>query len=186
MDKERTLVLIKPDGVKRGLIGEITGRIEKTGLKVIGMKMVQIGDEIADEHYQVTEEWARGVWEKAKKSFESQGMKFEHDDHIEYGKKIQRWNKEFLKEGPVLAVVAEGPHCIEVVRKLVGPTNPLSAPPGTIRGDFLFESAALANVHGRSLRNLVHASGTAEEAKREINLWFAPEELHSYKNLHDD
>lgn len=180
MSGERTLVVIKPDGVSRGLVGEIVSRIERTRLKLCGMKMVWPDDKIAGEHYQVSEEWARGVYEKAKTSFESQGKKFEHDDHISYGKMIQKWNQDFLKEGPVVAMIWQGPHAIEIVRKLVGSTDPSKAPPGTIRGDFLFESASLANEAGRSLRNLIHASGSVDEAEREINLWFSEHEVHEY------
>src|SRR3989338_9188137 len=96
---EKTLVLIKPDGVSRGIIGEIIMRVERTGLRVCGMKMVHADDEIANNHYQATEEWSKGVFDKAKASFESQGKKFEHKDHLTYGKMIQEWNKDFLKEG---------------------------------------------------------------------------------------
>ncbi len=173
--KERTLVLIKPDGVSRGLIGEIIHRIERTGLRANAMKMLVADEKLAEEHYQVSDEWARGVFEKAQASFASQGKKFEHKNHFRYGEMIQRWNKDFLQEGPVVAVVFSGPHAVEIVRKIVGPTDPSKAPPGTIRGDFLFESAALANESGRSLRNLIHASGNSAEAEREIKLWFGGE-----------
>ena len=169
---ERTLVLVKPDGVKRGLIGEIIMRIERTGLKVAALKMTAANQKILDEHYQTSEEWARGVFEKAKTSFESQGKNFAHSDHMKYGNLIQKWNKDFLKEGPIVAIVFEGPHSVDIVRKIVGATDPHKAQPGTIRGDFLFESVSMANEQNRSVRNLVHASGTMDEAEREIKLWF--------------
>lgn len=172
MINEKSLVLVKPDGVSRGLMGEIILRIERTGLKIIDMKLTKATDDIAKEHYQATEEWSVGVFEKAKKSFEEQGGKFEHTDPIAYGEEIQSWNRAFLKEGPILAIVVEGPHAVQIIRKIVGPTDPSKALPGTIRGDFLFESTALANERGRSLRNLIHASGSVEEADREIKLWF--------------
>lgn len=174
---EVTLVLVKPDGVARGLTGEIIRRIERTGLRIVGLKMRHVDAKIADEHYQVTDEWARGVYEKAKTSFESQGKKFDHADYKKYGGMIQQWNKDFLMEGPVVAIVFEGPHAVEIVRKIVGSTDPSKSPPGTIRGDFLFESASMANENNRSLRNLVHASGTTAEAKREIALWFEKDEI---------
>lgn len=177
MDKERSLVLVKPDGVSRGLMGEVIKRIEQTGLKIIGAKMTRVGDDIAGKHYQATDEWSRGVFDKAKVSFEEQGKEFPHTDYVAYGEQIQRWNREFLKEGRVLALVVEGHHAIQIIRKIVGPTDPSKAPPGTIRGDFLFESAALANECGRSLRNLIHASGTVDEAEREIALWFGEGEV---------
>src|SRR3989344_5378851 len=179
MNDERTLVLVKPDGVVRGLIGEIIMRIERTGLRVIGLKMVLADDNIAENHYQVTEEWARGVFEKSKSSFESLGKIFPHKDHLEYGKKIQKWNKDFLIEGPVVAIIFEGAHAVSIVRKLVGATDPSKAMPGTIRGDFLVESASMANERGRSLRNLVHASGEVDEALREIKLWFKDDEIQT-------
>jgi len=175
---ERSLVLVKPDGVSRGLLGEIISRIERTGLRVVGMKMVKADDKIAENHYQSTEEWAQGVFDKAKASFESQGKEFKHTDPAEYGRMIQKWNVNFLKEGPVLAFVVQGNHAILTVRRLAGPTDPSKAPPGTIRGDFLVESAAMANEEGRSLRNLIHASGNVEEAEREIKLWFDDSEIH--------
>ena len=175
MVDEKSLVLVKPDGVSRGLMGEVISRIERTGLKIVGMKLTTANEEIAGEHYQATEEWSKGVFEKAKVSFEEQGKKFEHKDHKKYGELIQSWNREFLQEGPVLALIVEGPHAIQIVRKIVGPTDPSKAPPGTIRGDFLFESASLANEQGRSLRNLIHASGSVDEAEREIKLWFDEE-----------
>lgn len=96
MVEERSLVLVKPDGVARGLIGEIVLRIERTGLKIGGMKMVSASDDIAENHYQVSEEWSKGVFEKAKVSFESQGKEFPHTDYVEYGKLIQKWNQGFF------------------------------------------------------------------------------------------
>ncbi len=169
---ENTLVLVKPDGVSRGLIGEIIRRVERTGLRGAALKLAVANQKILDEHYQVSEEWARGVFEKAKTSFESQGKKFIHNDHMKYGDMIQKWNKDFLKEGPIVAIVFEGHHSVDIVRKIVGATDPQKAQPGTIRGDFLFESVSTANEQNRSVRNLVHASGTREEAEREIKLWF--------------
>ena len=178
MEKEKTLVLVKPDGVSRGLMGEVVRRIERTGLKIVGVKMKKADRNIAEDHYQVSEEWAKGVFDKAKVSFEEHGKEFLHTDFMAYGRQIQSWNKEFLQEGRVLALVVEGPHAIQIIRKIVGPTDPSKAPPGTIRGDFLFESAALANEGGRSLRNLIHASGSVGEAEREIKLWFDEGEVY--------
>jgi len=153
-------------------MGEIILRIERTGLEITNMKLTLPNESVIDQHYLLTEEWAKGVFDKAKVSFESQGKEFSHTDHMQYGKQIQDWNKKFLKEGKILSMVIEGHHAIEIIRKIVGPTNPKTAPPGTIRGDYLFESTALANEQNRTLRNLIHASGSVEEAEREINLWF--------------
>ena len=172
MIREKSLVLIKPDGVSRRLIGEIIARIEKTGLDIVDMKMAEADWELAGNHYEITDEWCKGVFDKAKDSFESQGKEFPHSDYKEYGKMIQNWNMDFITEGRVLAMIIEGPHAVSVIRKIVGATDPSKAVPGTIRGDLLYESAALANEAGRSLRNLIHASGSVEEAEREIGLWF--------------
>ena len=184
--KEKTLVLIKPDGVFRGLIGKIINRFEEAGLKITGMKMVWVDEAFAREHYKLDEEWAKNVFEKTKTTNEKQGKKFPYKDHMEFGGLIQKWNMDFLREGPVVAIVFQGPHSIEIVRKIVGSTEPRQAVPGTIRGDFAsFESYEIANTKGRVLRNLIHASDSRENAEREIKLWFADKEIHSYKNVHD-
>lgn len=179
---ERTLVLIKPDGVARNLIGEIINRFEKIGLKIIGMKMVWADEALAKKHYVLDETWARNVFEKTKKTRETEGSPFPYKDHMEYGGMIQKWNSDFLQEGPVVAIVMEGPHVIEIVRKMVGSTEPRQATPGTIRGDYaMTESYTLANTKGRVLRNLIHASDSVETAEREIFTWFSKQEIHSYK-----
>lgn len=178
---ERTLVLIKPDGVVRSLAGKIISRFEETGLKIIGMKMVWADETLAKKHYQLDEVWARNVFEKTKKTKEAEGQPFPYKDHMEYGGMIQSWNSKFLQEGPVIAIVLEGPHAIEIVRKMVGSTEPRQASPGTIRGDYaMTESYALANDKSRVLRNLIHASDSIETANREIAIWFEKNEIHSY------
>ncbi len=179
---EQTLVLIKPDGVSRSLIGRIISRFEDTGLKIIAMKMIWADEKLAENHYFLDSEWAKNVYEKTKKTREAAGEPFPFKDPIAYGKLIQSWNKNFLKEGPIIAAVIEGPHAIELVRKMVGSTEPRQAAPGTIRGDFAaIESYALANDKERVLRNLIHASDAPESAEREIALWFQKHEIHSYK-----
>ncbi|MBX4211907.1 nucleoside-diphosphate kinase [Candidatus Pacearchaeota archaeon] len=184
--QERTLILIKPDGVVRGLIGRIIGRFEETGLKIVGMKMAWADEKLAKSHYYLDENWAKNVFEKTKSTHEKEGRQFNFKDHMEYGGMIQKWNMNFLREGPVIAAVIEGPHAIEIVRKMIGNTEPKQASPGTIRGDFAMrESYEVANTKQRVLRNLAHASDSPETANREISLWFKPEELHSYKTLHD-
>jgi nucleoside-diphosphate kinase len=177
MVKEKSLVLIKPDGVERSLMGEVIMRIERTGLKIVGMKMVKADDERAGKHYEATEEWSKAVFEKAKTSYEEHGKAFPFGDAMEYGRSIQKANARYLVEGRVLAMVVEGSHAIQIIRKIVGATDPSKAAPGTIRGDFLFESVSLANESNRSVRNLMHASGSVEEADREISLWFGEGEL---------
>lgn len=178
--KERTLVLIKPDGVKRSISGKIISRFENSGLKIIAMKMIWIDEELAKNHYFLDENWAKEVYKKTKAGYEKEGKEFPYKDHMEIGQTIQSWNMKFLMEGPVIAIVLEGPHAIELVRKLIGSTEPRSSTPGTIRSDFAsVESYAIADNKKRVMRNLTHASDSEETAKREIALWFSPEELHS-------
>ena len=184
---ERTLVLIKPDGVKRSISGKIISRFEDSGLKIIAMKMFWVDEKFAQEHYKLDEEWAKSVFHKTKTTREGQGNPFPFKDHMEYGKMIQRWNMDFLKEGPVIAIVLQGPHAIEIVRKIAGSTEPRQAAPGTIRSDFAsIESYAVANDSERVLRNLIHASDSLETAKREIALWFSKDELHSDYETSDE
>jgi nucleoside-diphosphate kinase len=178
---QQTLVLIKPDGVQRKLVGEVIKRFENMGLKIIGMKMVWANENIAKEHYYLDEEWAKNVFEKTKASYEKEGKELKEKTPKEMGEKIQSYLTNFLKEGPVLAMVLEGPHSIELVRKVVGSTEPRSATPGTIRSDFAStESYSMADKDERALRNLIHASDSEETAKKEIGIWFSVNEIHDY------
>ena len=179
---EQSLILLKPDTVQRSLIGKIISRFEDAGLKIVGMKMVQPDKEIAGKHYILDEEWAKKLFNRTKESYEKEGKKLEYRDHLHLGNDIRERNMTFLQEGPVVALVIEGPHAIELVRKMLGHTEPRQAVPGTIRGDFAsIDSYATADVKKRPLRNLVHASDSVANAKREIDLWFAKDEVHSYK-----
>ncbi len=186
MTIEKTLVLLKPDAVKRSLAGRIISRFEETGLKIVGIKMVQASQDLAKNHYFLDEEWAKNVFAKTKASYEKDKKKMKYKDHMELGKTIQSWNMKFLMEGPVIAMVLEAPHAVELARKLIGSTEPRSAAPGTIRGDLAStESYPLADANSRVLRNIAHASDSVENADREIALWFSQKELHSYKTLND-
>ena len=151
---EKSLVIIKPDGVERGLVGEILKRFENAGLKIVGMKMVWIDKKFAEKHYEA---------HKAKPFFKEL--------------------VEFITEGPVVAFVVEGVHAVENVRRLVGATSPNEAAPGTIRGDFAHISMAYASKKGLGGKNVIHASGSKQEADAEIKLWFKKEELHSYTTV---
>ena len=181
---EHTLILVKHDGVLKGLVGEILKRFEQTGLKIVGLKMVHADEHLAGNHYVVTKEWAEALAEKTKKSYAEKGITLKETPQ-QIAERVQRMNKQFLQEGPIVAIVLEGPHAIDLGRKIVGSTEPRQALPGTIRGDFSLDSYAVSDKKGRSVRNLVHASGTTAEADREINLWFTKSELHSYAGLHD-
>lgn len=179
---EKTLVLIKHDGVARSLVGKIISRFEDTGLKIAAMKMLRADENIAKNHYILDENWAKNLFEKNKASAEKENRKMKYKDHMEMGKAIQSMNSIFLREGPIIALVLEGPHAIEIVRKMVGATEPRQSPPGTIRGDFaMIESYQLSDSKNRVLRNLIHASDSKETADREIKLWFNQQEIHSYK-----
>lgn len=185
--KEQTLVLLKPDTIKRGLIGKIITRFEDAGLKIIGMKMIWADEELAKTHYALDEVWAKNVYDKTLAVYKKEGKQMEYKDHMEFGKTIQKWNMEFLREGPVIAIALEAPHAVELVRKMVGSTEPRQAIPGTIRSDFAsVESYVIANSKNRVIRNLIHASDSPENGKREVSLWFAINEIHSgYKTLNE-
>ena len=179
---EKTLILLKHDAVYRGLVGKITSRFEDIGLKIIAMKMILPDEKLAQNHYFLDEEWAKNVYNKTKAGYEKDKKTFPYKDHMELGKQIQSWNMKFLREGPVIAMVLEGPHAIEIVRKVVGSTEPKSSPPGTIRGDYaMTESYTVADAKARVLRNLIHASDSPKSADREIALWFTNKEVLSYK-----
>lgn len=188
--EERTFMLVKPDGVKRGLVGECVRRIEQRGLKVIALKMVRATEEHAREHYPGTDTWLRGMGEKTLETYAKYGEDAEKElgtkDPLEIGKKVYQWNTEFLTSGPVIAIVISGIHAIDMVRKIVGKTIPAFAEMGTIRGDFSVDSPVLANAGKRAIHNLVHASGDPKEADHEIEHWFSPEEIHDYKRAEED
>lgn len=181
---EKTLVLLKPDAVQRGLVGEIITRFERCGLKIIAMKMVYASKEMAGEHYADDEEWLRSVGTKTKSSYEKKGIKLEKTE-LEIGQMIRQQLMDFISMSPIVALVIEGHNAVAHVRKVVGPTAPADAPPGTIRGDYAFETYQMADTLGRPLQNLIHASGAVDEAKREIAVWFKPEELHAWSRIED-
>lgn len=188
---ERTVVLIKPDGVKRGLIGEIVARFERSGLKVTGMKMVWVDKEFSKKHYPVQRrEWIKSIGERALADFTEYGI--DPKDHLKsldprkVGAQMADWLVQMLSSGPVVAMVIEGHSAIKVVRKMVGHTFGEKAQPGTIRGDFQSAPGYLGFVVKSAAKNLVHASGNPEEAKFEINLWFKKNEIHEYKRVDED
>lgn len=188
--QERTVIIIKPDAVVRGLIGEIIARFEKRGLKVIALKMVWPTREHAYKHYSGSEKWLRGMGQKTIDAFREYGMDVKKhmgtDDALKIGKLVQKWNVNYLSMAPVVAMILKGMHAISTVRKLVGHTLPILAQPGTIRGDFSVDTNTAANLDQRAIRNIVHASGDAKEAEHEIEHWFSPEEITDYKRADED
>lgn len=179
---ERTLVIIKPDGVQRTLIGEIIKRYERMGLKLTALKLALPTPEKAKEHYMVGgEEWLENVGKKAQEAYEKKGMKSPFATPRENGIAILESNAKYMASGPVVAMIWQGAHAVEVVRKVTGGTEPRSSDVGTIRGDFVIDSYQMADADGRSIRNLIHASGNTEEAEKEIPIWFKPEEIIKYR-----
>ncbi|MEX1051926.1 MAG: nucleoside-diphosphate kinase [Patescibacteria group bacterium] len=160
MNVERTLVLIKPDGVERGIAGQIITRFEQAGLKIVGLKLAMVDEDFAKKHY--TDDIAKRRGEHVRKNM-----------------------VDMLASGPIIAMVLEGIEAIALVRKMVGATEPKAAEPGTIRGDFAHVSYAYSDAHNIGVKNVVHASSSPEDAAGEISLWFAVADLHSYSSVHD-
>lgn len=181
---ERTLAIVKPDGVQRNLVGEILGRFEKVGLKIVAMKMVWTDEELVGQHYSDDENYLTSVGEKALENAKSKGVEMK-ETALEIGQRVRESNMKYISTGPVVACVLEGNTAVETVRNLVGGTNPLSADVGSIRGDLTIDDFIQADSESRSVRNLMHASGDTEEADREIALWFDDSELHEYQNVMD-
>jgi nucleoside-diphosphate kinase len=169
--EEETLILIKPDGVQRNLIGEILSRFERAGLQITGLKMVKATEEQADAHYLLSEEWIKNIALKTRESFAKKGITLQETD-IQIATRIQKWLKNLLLSGPIVAAVLRGNCAVEIARKIVGSTEPKAAAPGTIRGDYSIDSYDLADSENRAICNLVHASSSIEEAQREIAIWF--------------
>ena len=153
---EKTLVLIKPDGVQRGISGEIIQRFEKVGLKIVALKMIHVDKEFARSHY---------------------------EEHVD--KKFYPGLESLITMGPVIAIVLEGIGSIELVRKMVGATEPKSAAPGTIRGDYAHVSYGYADDKGISIKNVIHASANKSDADKEVKLWFEDSEIYDYEVVHD-
>lgn len=187
---QRSLVLMKPDAVQRGVVGEILHRFERAGLKVIGAKMVQADRSKAMKHYMKDEEWQTKVGGFNIKDCVEYGLDpvavFGTDDPLEIGKQVNEWLYDLFALGPVFAFVFEGPQAVAKIRTLVGSTFPDTAPPGTIRGDFGLDSGFSSLKRKRATMNLIHASGIPEEAEEEIKIWFDKDELMEYKRVHED
>jgi nucleoside-diphosphate kinase len=185
---ERTLFMVKPDGVKRGLVGECIKRVEKVGLKVTAIKMVKPTRDQADRHYpneKDDKEWFVSVAEKAKKGYKEKGLKWEFND-MEYAREIKSFLVDYLTSGPVVAMVVEGPDAISMVRKITGATEPRQSQPGTIRGDYTIDSYKMANEMKRPIKNIIHASSSQKDAEKEIKVWFKEEEITGFRRVDQD
>lgn len=177
---ERTLVIIKPDGVQRSLIGDIVQRFERVGLKLAGLKMAVPEKDQIEKHYTLNPGWKKSVGEKSIESYIKKGETPPSDDPIEVADKVLSSLSKYMTSGPVIIMIWQGAHSVELVRKLVGGTEPLTSDVGTIRGDYVLDSYSMANGDSRAVRNLVHASGSVKEAEDEIAHWFVEKEIIKY------
>lgn len=182
---ERTLVIIKPDGIQRNLIGEVIQRYERVGLKLVGIKMVVPTQDMVEAHYTLDPEWKKKTGEKNLQAYRDKGLTPPHNDPIKQSDMILMKLKKYFASGPVIPMVWQGAHAVSVVRKITGGTEPVLSDVGTIRGDYVIDSYKLADDDVRAIRNIVHASGSVKEAEMEIDYWFKKEELVDYRLLVD-
>lgn len=183
--EERTYVMIKPDGVKKGLIGEIISRFEQRDLKIVALEMFQPMREEIDNHYPKDSVWITRLGEKTIGTYNKYAFDLMEDFGTvapeKIGPEIRKWLVDYMLSAPLVKMVVEGTHAVDMVRKIAGPTFPYVADMGTIRGDFSNDSPALANAEKRAVANILHASETPEEAEHEIKHWFGKKETHKYK-----
>ena len=184
MKNEKTFVMVKPDGVQRAFIGEIIRRVERTGLKIVAMKMTVLDGDKCWKHYNKDDAWFLEKGTKIIEGRKARGVEVTQSA-LEYGKEIVGRLVTFMTCGPVVMMVIEGNQAVGIVKKLVGGTEPLTSDVGTIRGDLTLDSYGLADEDGRAVRNLIHCSDKPTEAEREINLWIKPEEIISYKSIQE-
>ncbi len=185
LKEEKTFVLVKPDGVKKGLVGEIIRRFEQRDLKIVALEMFQPTKEQIHDHYPKDEAWIRRLGQKSLSTYEKYGLDpvaiLGSSDELEIGKMVRGWVIDFMMSAPLVKMVIQGVHAVDTVRKIAGPTLPFLADMGTIRGDFSIDSPALANSEKRAVMNLLHASETPDEARHEIEHWFGKHKMTSYE-----
>lgn len=181
MRNERTLIVIKPDAIQRSLIGEIVKRFERVGLKLAAIKMFVPTKDFIEKHYTLDPEWRRITGEKTIKGYKDKGLTPPYDDPYKVTEMVLIGLKNFMASGPVVAMIWQGAHAVKLGRKLVGGTEPLTSDVGTIRGDYVLDSYQMADNGSRAIRNLIHASGSVEEAKMEIDHWFSKDEIINYR-----
>ena len=178
---ERSLVIIKPDGVQRSLVGEIIKRFERAGLKMVSMKFQVPNIEDIRTHYTLDPNWLTMVGTKAIEGYKKKGLTPPTEDPEEVGNAVRKRLESYMTSGPGVFMVWQGAHVVSIIRKLIGGTEPFSSDVGTIRGDYVLDSYQMADTDDRAIRNLMHASGSVEEAELEINHWFIKEELVDYR-----
>jgi nucleoside-diphosphate kinase len=183
--EEKTFVLIKPDGVRKGLIGEVIRRFEQRDLKIVALEMFEPSRQMIDDHYPKDEAWVERLGNKTLGTYEKYGIDAKKElgsnEAKVLGKMVRDWLLDFMTSAPLVRMVVQGVHAVDVVRKIAGPTLPYMADMGTIRGDFSIDSPAIANSEKRAVANILHCSETPEEAQHEIKHWFGKSPIHSYK-----
>lgn len=181
MTSERTLVIIKPDATDRGLARDIVLRFRRADLKVVALKVLLATREQIEGHLPKSEEWLLGLGRKTSQTYDKYGLDVSDDfgrkDLLEIGSAIREWIFSYLSSGLIVVMVLRGVHAVDTVRKIVGDTLPYLAAPGTIRGDYSIDSPALANIEGRAIYNIIHASANFTEAEQEVHNWFKEEEI---------
>ena len=184
---EVTFLMLKPDGVRKGLIGELIRRIEQRDLKIVALEMFQPTIEQIDTHYPKDAAWMKRLGEKSLKTYTQYDIdpktELGTDDPEQIGVMVRKWLVDYMVSAPLVRMIVKGVHAVDMVRKIVGPTMPYLADMGTFRGDFSSDSAAVANSEKRAVMNLAHASETADEAKHEIEYWFGKKPVFDYNRF---
>jgi nucleoside-diphosphate kinase len=187
--EERTYVMVKPDGVKRGLTGEIISRVEQRGLKIVALEMFQPTKDQIDNHYPKDQAWIERLGEKTLNTYAKYGYDAMEElgttEKLKIGKMVRAWLIEYMTSAPLVKMVVQGAHAVDMIRKLAGNTMPALAEMGTIRGDFSVDSAAAANRDKRAVFNILHASENPQEAEHEIKHWFKKEAICNYARTDD-
>lgn len=183
--EEKTFLMVKPDGVQKGLVGEVIKRLEQRDLKIVALEMFTATREQVHGHYPKEDAWIARLGEKTKATYATYGLESKTElgteDSAEIGKKVREWLLDYMTMAPCVRMVVQGVHAVDMVRKIVGTTLPYKAEMGTIRGDFSADSPAIANKEKRAVMNIVHASETPEEAVHEITYWFGDRPVYAYK-----
>ncbi|MEK7117506.1 MAG: nucleoside-diphosphate kinase [Patescibacteria group bacterium] len=186
--EEKTFLMVKPDGVRKGLIGEIIKRLEQRDLKIVALEMFYPTTEQMDKHYPSDDVWISRVGDKSLSTYSKYNVdpqkELGTDNNLEIGKMVRKWLLDYMTSAPLVKMVIQGLHAVDMVRKIAGPTIPNMADMGTIRGDFSNDSPILGNLEKRAVMNLVHASETPEEAEHEIEFWFgSKDKIFDYKRF---
>lgn len=185
--EELTFVLIKPDGVRKGLIGETIKRFEQRDLKIVALEMFEPSHTMIDDHYPKSEAWIERLGMKSLATYEKYGIDAKKElgtsDPKKIGKLVRKWLVDYMTSAPLVRIAVQGVHAVDMVRKIAGVTMPYLADMGTLRGDYSADSPAIANSEKRSVQNILHASETPEEARHEIAHWFGKKALFKYKRF---